>query len=74
MPIIPDCDPNEAYELVPMRPEPHGPPPTWLTALCNGIPVHHFSPIARAAAERYVTDPAFRLSCETRFIFEKGAR
>lgn len=43
MPIIPDRDPNEAYEVVPMKAEPYGPPPTWWTVTCNGIPVHHFT-------------------------------
>lgn len=37
MPIDPDNDPNEAYEVVPMKPEPHGPPADWWTLTCNGI-------------------------------------
>lgn len=42
MPINPDNDPNEAYELWPA-----GWREGWLTATCNGIPVHHFSPNAK---------------------------
>jgi hypothetical protein len=55
-----DSDPNEAYEVVPMKPEPHGPPADWCTVTCNGIPVRHYSPSAKAEAERYATDPAHR--------------
>jgi hypothetical protein len=54
MPIIPDNDPNEAYEVAPMKVEPHGPPADWWTITCNGIPVRHFTPHARDAAERYI--------------------
>jgi hypothetical protein len=68
MPINPDNDPNEAYEIGYMPPEPHGMPADWLTVFCNGIPVHHFTPDRRASAERYCTDPAFRLSLERRYI------
>lgn len=73
MPIIPEHDPNEAYEVVPMKPEPHGMPPDWWTATCNGIPVYHFSPQNRAHADRYVSDPAYRLSMERRYLHEKGS-
>jgi len=38
-----DPDPNEAYEVVPMKPEPHGPPGDWWTVTRNGIPDRHFS-------------------------------
>jgi hypothetical protein len=61
MPIIPGCDPNEAYEVIPMADYPHG-PRGWWTVVCNGVPVHHFSPRRRAAAERYATDPDYRLA------------
>ena len=36
-----DDDPNEAYEVVPIAPGPHGPPHTWWTVKRNGIPVRH---------------------------------
>lgn len=72
MPIIPDCDPSEAYEVVPMVPSRHGPPPTWWTVRCNGIPVYHFAPDRRAEAERYATDPGYRLARQTQFIHDKG--
>ena len=39
-----DPDTNEAYEIVPMKPEPHGPPGDWWTVTRNGIPDRHFSP------------------------------
>jgi hypothetical protein len=74
MPIIPELDRNEAYDLAPMEPRPHGPPPTWWTVTCNGIPVYHFASDRRAAAERYVTDPSYRLSLETRFIHDTRPR
>lgn len=68
MPIIPENDPNEAYEVVPMRVEPHGPAAGWWTVTCNGIPVHHFVPAMFSGAERYCSDPEYRLSRETRYI------
>jgi hypothetical protein len=58
-------DPNEAYEVVPMKWEPHGPPTSWWTVLCNGIPVWHFAPNSKADADRYATDPEFRKSLVT---------
>lgn len=74
MPIVPDHDPNEAYEVVPIKREPHGPPPTWWSVTCNGIPVYHFTPDNRAKADRYATDPAYRLSCERQYAHDrKGA-
>jgi hypothetical protein len=71
MPIVPDNNPNEAYEVVPMEQEPHGPPADWWTVTCNGVPVHHFSPRRKADAERYATDPAYRLSLVTTFLHDK---
>jgi len=62
MPIHPENDPNEAYEIVPMKVEPHGPPGDWWTVTCNGIPVQHFTPNNRDKAERYCCDPEYRLS------------
>jgi hypothetical protein len=55
-----DADPNEAYEVVPMKPEPHGPPSDWWTVTRNGIPDRHFSGSRKAEAERYATAPAHR--------------
>jgi hypothetical protein len=62
----PDPDPNEAYEVVPMKVGPHGPPPGWWTVTRNGIPVMHFSPENKPAAERYATDPARRAEIRNR--------
>jgi hypothetical protein len=50
-----DYDPNEAYEVVPIEPGPHGPPKGWWTVKRNGIPVRHFP--GKEKAERYATDP-----------------
>ena len=55
-----DPDPNEAYDVVPMLPEPHGPPGDWWTVTRNGIPERQFSASRRAEAERYATYPAYR--------------
>jgi hypothetical protein len=35
-------DPNEAYEVVPIEPRPHGPPKGCWTVKRNGIAVRHF--------------------------------
>ena len=51
----PDSDPNEAYEVVPMKPDPHGPPGDWWTVTRNGIPDRHFSASRKAEAERYAS-------------------
>jgi hypothetical protein len=72
MPIDPSNDPNEAYEVAPMKVEPHGPPGTWWSATCNGIPVYHFAPGRRDAAERYCTDPAYRLSRERQYAHDRA--
>jgi hypothetical protein len=55
-----DPDPNEAYEVAPIKIEPHGPPGDWWTVTRNGIPDRHFSASRKAEAERYATDPAHR--------------
>jgi hypothetical protein len=68
MPIIPENDPNEAYDVGHMPAVPHGLPPDWWTAFCNGIPVYHFAPDKRETAEHYATDPAYRLGLVTRFL------
>jgi hypothetical protein len=55
-----DDDPNEAYEVVPIEPGPHGPPHTWWTVKRKGIPVRYFP--GKEKAERYATDPEYRAS------------
>ncbi len=71
MPIDPDNDPNEAYEVHPEKQEPHGPPADWWMVTCNGIPVQHFFPHAKDKAERYCRDPAYRLSLVTKKLHER---
>jgi hypothetical protein len=51
---------NEAYEVVPIEPGPHGPPKGWWTVKRNGLPVKHFPD--KEKAERYATDPEYRAS------------
>jgi hypothetical protein len=51
-------DPNEAYEVVPIEPGPHGPPQGWWTR--NGLPVRHFP--GKEKAQRNATDPEYRAS------------
>jgi hypothetical protein len=62
MPIIHGQDPNEAYDVIPMAEDPHGPRGGWWTVTCNGIPVYHFAPDRRDIAEQYASDPDYRLS------------
>jgi hypothetical protein len=55
-------DPNEAYAIIP---KPIGPGQSdflsdWLTVTRYGVPVRHYSPEHRAAAEKYCTDPDYR--------------
>jgi hypothetical protein len=69
---IPGCDPNEAYEVVPLDPirkarDPYG----WWACLCNGIPVRFAAD--RAVVQRYATDPAYRASLITKKVWEKNA-
>jgi hypothetical protein len=52
MPIIPENDPNEAYEIGHLPLREHDLPPDWWTVFCNGILVHHFAPERRALADR----------------------
>ena len=52
----------EAYDVIRIPEEPHG-PQGWWTVTCNGIPDRHFS--LREKAERYATDPAFAPRSET---------
>lgn len=70
-----DDDPNEAYEVVPMKQESHGPPADWWTVTRNGIPDRHFSASRKAEAQRYATDPAHRavIRGQTK-LHEKGHR
>ena len=56
-------DPNEAPEVVPIEPGPHGPPEDWWTVKRNGLPVRHFS--GKEKAQRYATDPEYRASLVT---------
>jgi hypothetical protein len=65
-----DDDPNEAYEVVPIEPGPHGPPKGWWTVKRNGLPVRHFP--GKEKAQRYATDPAYRASLVTRKAWEKA--
>jgi hypothetical protein len=54
-----------------MDEHPRGPRGGWWTATCNGIPVHHFAPKNRVHAERYVSDPDYRLSLVTTKLHER---
>ena len=71
MPIIPGQDPNEAYEIDHMPAREHDLPPDWWTIFCNGIPVHHCAPGRRDLAERYATDPEYRLSLVTTKLHDR---
>jgi hypothetical protein len=69
---IPGCDPNEAYEVVPLDPirkvrDPHG---RWACP-CNGIPVRFAA--QREPLVRYASDPDYRASLITRRLREKNA-
>jgi hypothetical protein len=63
-------DPNEAYEVVPAEPGPHGPPYDWWTVKRNGIPLRHFA--AKERAERYATDLEYRASLVIAKAWEKA--
>jgi hypothetical protein len=71
MPIDPENDPNEDYEIGHMPQRPHSMPPDWWTVFCNGVPVYHFAPDKVAEAERYVTDPAYRVNLVTRLLHDR---
>ena len=71
MPIIPGQDPNEAYDVVPMKEDVGWPRGGWWTVTCNGIPVYHFTPERRDGAERYASDPQYRLSLVTRKLHDR---
>lgn len=53
VPIIPGLDPNEAYDVIPMPEHLRGPRGGWWSL---------FAPERRDIAERYATDPEYRLS------------
>jgi hypothetical protein len=65
-----DYDPNEAYEVVPIEPGPHGPPEGWWTVRRNGMPVRYFP--GKEKAERFATDPEYRASLITGRVWEKA--
>ena len=56
--LDPDNDPNEAYAVIPMPPQPRG-PPEW-TVTRNGVPVRHCPPHAHDLAERFASDSVSR--------------
>jgi hypothetical protein len=58
-----DGEPNEMYEVVPIKPGPRGPPKGWWTVKRNGIPIRHFP--GKEKAQRYATDPEYRASLVT---------
>jgi hypothetical protein len=62
MPIILGQDPNEAYDIGHLPARGHDLPPDWWTVFCNCIPGHHCALSRRDLADRYVTDPDYRLS------------
>ncbi len=58
-----DDDPNEAYDVVPVKPVPFGPPEGWFEVLRNGVSV--WTTPSEEAARRFATDPAYRAHCLT---------
>jgi hypothetical protein len=56
-------DPNEAYEVVPVEPGPHGPPHIRWTVKRKGVPVRYFP--REEEAQRYATDREYRASLAT---------
>ncbi len=50
-------DPNEAYDVVPIEPGPHGPPKGWWTVKRNGLSIR-----GKEKAQRYAIDPEYRAS------------
>jgi hypothetical protein len=69
---VPDNYPNEAYEVVPIEPGPHGPPKGWWTVKRNGTPVKHFP--GKEKAQRYATDPGYRASLVAGKAWEKAKK
>jgi hypothetical protein len=56
--------------VVPIEPEPHGPPKGWWTVKRNGLSVRHFP--GKENAERYATDPEYRTSLAAGKAWEKA--
>ena len=67
---VSDDDPNDAYEVLPIEPGPHGPPKGWWTVKRSGIAVRHFP--GKEKAERYATDPEYRASLAAGKAWEKA--
>jgi len=65
-----DDDPNEAYEVVPIGPGPHGLPKGWWTVKRNGLPMRHFP--GKERAQRFATDPEYRASLVAGKAWEKA--
>jgi hypothetical protein len=68
---IPGCDPNEAYEVVPLVEPIWKPrdPVGWWICLCNGIPVRFAA--HREPLDRYASDPEYRASLITQKAWEQ---
>ena len=62
-------DSNEAYEVVPIEPGPHG-PRGWWTVKRNGLPVRHFP--VKEKAQQFATDPEYRASRAAGKAWEKA--
>ena len=58
----PTNDPNEAYAVNPTPAKLRGPPTDWWCVTKYGVPVWFFPADKRALAERFATDPAYRLN------------
>ena len=63
-------NPNEAYEVVPREPGPHGPPVCCWTVKRNGLPVRHFP--GKQKAERFSTDPEYSANLAAGKAWEKA--
>ena len=63
--------PNDVYEVIPMDEHPRGPRGGWWTVTRNGVAAYHFAPDRRDAAERYATDPDYRLAQLKTKLWEK---
>jgi hypothetical protein len=70
MPIIPDNDPSEAYDVRLMPEHPRGPRGGWWTVTRKGIPVRHFGPDNSAGTKRYCCNPEYRLSRQHKYIHD----
>jgi hypothetical protein len=54
-----------------LQPREHDLLPDWWTIFCNGIPVYHCAPGRRDLAERYASDPDYRLSLITTKLHDR---